>query len=78
MSEKYFRDFEIFEKSILLQKINITKFANCDDVSDVKVNLTSVQYVYNDDGLCDTIHGKYYVHTTYTGRNYEVSYPAYN
>ena len=56
--------------------MNITKFGNCDDVDHVKVNLTSVQYDYNDDGLCDTIHGKYYVHTEDLGLHYEVS-PIY-
>lgn len=56
-----------------LQRVNITKFGNCDDVEDVKVNLTSVQYDYNDEGLCDTIHGKYYVHTIDSGLKYEVS-----
>lgn len=53
--------------------MNITKFGNCEDIGEVKVNLTSVEYEYNDDGLCDTIHGKYYVHTQDTGLNYEVS-----
>ncbi|XP_037050650.1 uncharacterized protein LOC119084677 [Bradysia coprophila] len=53
-------------------KVNITNLGNCDDVQNVKVNLTSVRYDYNDDGLCDTIHGRYYVHTIDPGLNYEL------
>ncbi len=60
-------------KQFRLQKVNITKFENCVDVGEVKVNLTSVQYDYNDEGICDTIHGKYYVHTIDSRINYEVS-----
>lgn len=52
--------------------MNITKFGNCDDVGEVKVKLTSVVYDYNDEGLCDTVHGKYYVSTKESGLDYEV------
>ncbi|KAG4067068.1 hypothetical protein HA402_000059 [Bradysia odoriphaga] len=58
-------------------KLDIKRFGNCDDVASVQVNLTSVQYDYNDDGLCDTVHGKYDVHSYDPNVHYELWMTTY-
>ena len=51
--------------------MNITKFGDCDFIDPSEnlehfVRLTDITYEINSDGLCDTVHGKYYIPTVNT------------